>query len=69
MSRTTTLAGYAVIAAALLACQVAGLVWRRMPTLGQVASVLAGRRTGRWLLLAGWLWLGCHLFVRSRVGS
>jgi hypothetical protein len=25
-------------------------------------------RAGRWLVLAGWLWLGCHLFVRTGWG-
>lgn len=69
MSRTVTLVGYGLIAAALLGCQLASLVWRRIPTIGQAASVVAGRRAGRWLLLAGWLWAGWHLFVRSHVGS
>ena len=69
MSRTTTLVGYAVIAAALVGCQFAGLLWHRIPTIGQVASLIAGRRAGRWLLLAGWLWVGWHLFVRSHVSA
>ncbi len=69
MSRTTTLAGYAVLAAALVACQVVALVTRRIPTIGQVASAVARRPVGRWLLLAGWLWIGWHLFVRSHVAS
>ena len=69
MSRTITLAGYCLIAAALAGLQVASLVSGRMPTIGQVASIIARRRSGRWLLLAGWLWVGWHLFVRSHVGS
>lgn len=69
MSRTTTLVGYCLIAAALLGCQLASLVSRRIPSIGQVASLIASRRAGRWLLLAGWLWVGWHLFVRSHVGS
>ncbi len=69
MSRTTTLVGYGLIAAALVGCQVAALLWRRIPTIGQVASAVAGRRAGRWLLLGGWLWVGWHLFVRSHVGA
>ena len=67
MSRTITLAGYCVLAAALAGLQLAGLVSGRTSTVGQVASMIASRRSGRWLLLAGWLWLGWHLFVRSRV--
>ena len=69
MSRTITLVGYGVIAAALLGCQLASLVWHRIPTIGQAASVVASRRPGRWLLLAGWLWVGWHFFVRSHVAA
>ena len=69
MSRTTTLAGYCLLAAALLGCQMASLVSLRMASIGQMASLIASRRVGRWLLLAGWLWVGWHLFVRSHVGS
>ena len=68
MSRTTTLVGYAVAAAALVGCQAAALVTGRIPTLGRAVSGLARRRAGRWLLLAGWLWIGWHLFVRSHAG-
>ena len=65
MSSTATLVGYCVIAAALLACQVTSVVSRRVPSIGQMASLVASRRAGRWLLLAGWLWMGWHLFVRT----
>lgn len=69
MSRTTTLVGYGLIAAALAGCQVASVVRRRIPTMGQAASVVISRRAGRWLLLAGWLWVGWHLFVRSHIAA
>lgn len=69
MNRTVTLAGYWMIATALLACQAASLLWRRIPSIGQVVSLIASRRVGRWLLLAGWLWVGWHLFVRSHAGA
>ena len=69
MSRTTTLIGYCLIAGALVGCQLASVISRRMPSIGQVASLIASRWAGRWLLLAGWLWVGWHLFVRSHVGS
>lgn len=66
MSRAVTLAGYVVIVGAIVAYQVAGLIWRRTPTLGRaLATVLSRWRSARWLVLAGWLWLGWHLFVRS----
>ena len=69
MNRTVTLIGYCVIAAALLGCQLLSLASRRMPTIGQVASLIASRCAGRWVLLAGWLWVGWHLFVRSHTGT
>jgi hypothetical protein len=69
MSRTTTLVGYCVLAAALLGCQLASFVSPRMPSVGQVASLIVSRRAGRWLLLGAWLWVGWHLFVRSDVAS
>jgi hypothetical protein len=65
MSRTTTLAGFAVLAAAMLTYQVIGLVRPRTPTLGQAVATLLGTRYGRPVLLAAWLWLGWHLFVRG----
>jgi hypothetical protein len=68
MTRGITLAGYAALAAALALFQLAGLAWRRTPTLGQVVAVVTRRPAVRWLLLAGWLWLGCHLFVRTGWG-
>ena len=65
MSRTTTLLGYYLLAAAFVGCQVAGLLSARVPTIGQAVARITARRAGRWLLLAGWLWLGWHLFARS----
>ena len=67
MSRTITLAGYCLLATADAGLQLASLIVGRTPTIGQVASMIASRRSGRWLLLGGWLWLGWHLFVRSHV--
>lgn len=69
MSRTATLAGYAVIAALLVALQISGRVSRRFPTIGQAVAVVTSRRTGRFVLLAVWFWVGWHLFVRSHTGG
>ena len=69
MSRTATLLGYGVIAAALVACQLVSLTSHRIPTIGRALAHVAGRRVARWLLLAGWLWVGWHLFVRSHAGA
>ena len=68
MSRGLTLAGFAVIGVALAAYQLTGVLGRRTATIGDVVALVARRRTGRALVLAGWLWLGWHVFVRSHVG-
>ena len=65
MTHGVTIAGYSVLAAAIIGCDVAGRLWRHAPTLGQAATSAMRSRAGRWLVLAGWLWLGWHLFVRS----
>jgi hypothetical protein len=71
MNRGITLAGYVVLAAALVLREF--LAWRarrqhraRRPlTFGELLVVAVGRRSEiRWLLLVGWLWLGWHLFSR-----
>ncbi len=69
MSRTVTLVGYGLVVAAAVVCQLVALVSGRISTLGQAVSVLSRRRPARWLLLAGWLWTGWHLFVRSHAGG
>lgn len=63
--RTLTLAGYAVLAAAILAYELAGHLRRRTPTLAQAMLVLTRRPAPRALVLTAWLWLGWHLFVRG----
>jgi hypothetical protein len=65
VSRTVTLAGYALLATTGLAYELAGRVGRRTPTLAQAVLVLTRRPVGRTVALAGWLWLGWHLFVRG----
>jgi hypothetical protein len=65
MSRTVTLAGFVVLAVAIIAFQALGLLRRRSATLGQAIATLARTRPGRPLLLAAWLWWGWHLFVRG----
>ncbi len=67
MSRAATLAGYGVLAAAVVGYQLAGLIWRSTPTLGQALTDITHRRAARYVLLAGWLWLGWHVFVRRGI--
>ena len=64
MSRAATLWGYAVLALAVVAYQVAGLLLGRTATLGQALRRVIQVPAGRVLLLAGWLWAGWHTFVR-----
>lgn len=64
MSRLVTLLGYAVIAASVVGLEVAARLSGQVPTFGDLLSVALRRWPLRLMLLAGWLWLGWHLFVR-----
>lgn len=66
MTRTLTLAGYATIVALAAACELLARRTRRVPTLARAVDALARWRPAWILVLAGWLWLGWHLFVRVR---
>jgi hypothetical protein len=63
VTRTFTLWGYAVVAAAAIGLELAA---RRgvCATFGEALSVAVRRWPVRVLLLAGWGWLGWHMFVR-----
>jgi hypothetical protein len=66
IGRVETLVGWGVIAAAFgTVIAVAWLSHGRFP--GGVALLRAGMRNrfARVLVLAGWLWLGWHFFVRT----
>jgi uncharacterized protein DUF6186 len=65
MTRPVTLVGFALLAAAIAAAQTLGLRRGTTATLGQVLARARRSTAGRCLLLAGWLWLGWHLFVRA----
>ena len=65
MTRAETFAGFVVLGIAIIATQVAALRRADVATIGAVVRALTRRRLVRWLLLAGWLWLGWHLFVRA----
>ena len=64
MTRLVTLLGYAVLAGAALALEAVARRWGRTATFGGALSVASRRWPARLVLLAGWLWLGWHLFVR-----
>lgn len=69
MSRTLTLAGYAVIAAVAVGYELATRL-RLLPrgaTVGDAFSAAVRRPGGRIAVLVWWLWIGWHFFVRSHV--
>jgi hypothetical protein len=69
VSRVVTLAGYVVIALAMAVAELVARRSGRIPTAGRALGAVRRRPVGRLLLLAGWLWLGLHVFVRSDPGA
>jgi hypothetical protein len=65
MSRTVTLSGYAVLAVLAGALQAYGLRVRRTATFGQALRKLKQLPGARPILLASWLWVGWHTFIRG----
>lgn len=69
MNRGITLAGYVALAAALILLEVSARRARRKSrerrplTFAEFVAVIRLSHL-RWLLLAGWLWTGWHLFAR-----
>lgn len=63
--RSTNLAIWAGLAGALAIWQFVALARPDLPTVGSLVVFLKQRRVGRWSLLAGWMWLGWHLWVRG----
>ncbi len=63
--RWITLAGWSVLAAAIVATELAAhTVMRRLQGFESIMAFLARSRPTRVALLLGWGWLGWHLFVR-----
>jgi hypothetical protein len=64
-TRVITIIGFCAVIAALVVLEiVARRPGSRVPTLGEWLGYLMRQKTGRVLLLAGWLWLGWHYFSR-----
>lgn len=63
MTRTVTLLGYAVLVVAAAGLGVAARR-RGSGTFGDALTLAMRYGPVRFVLLAGWLWLGWHLFVR-----
>lgn len=69
MTEAVTLVGYALIAAGFAAAEVVARRAHRWPPFGEVVTTVLYHRLGRAVLVAGWLWLGWHVFVRSTPGG
>jgi hypothetical protein len=65
MTRTITISGYVMLAAAMVTYQTLGLIRRETATLGQAVATLTRSSVGRSFILTVWLWLGWHAFVRG----
>lgn len=63
-SRTVTLAGYVILALAAVLIEARARTSGRA-TFGDAVSAALRPWPGRLLILAGWLWLGWHTFVRG----
>jgi hypothetical protein len=64
-ARVVTIAGWVVLATAVVVLELrARLGSRRLATLGAVITIAFRTPLVRFLALAGWVWLGWHLFVR-----
>jgi hypothetical protein len=65
-TRTVTLIGWAVVAAVLVAAHIASAVkGDRLPSGYALLRMAMRVRVVRVVVLAGWLWLGWHFFVRA----
>lgn len=64
MTRAFVLIGFAFLLAAAATLEVQARRGSRLPTLGRLATAVMRRPVMRAALLAGWLWLGWHLFAR-----
>jgi Family of unknown function (DUF6186) len=64
MSRAVTLIGYALLVVAAVSAEVAARR-RASGTFGDALTFAMRYRPARLVLLAAWLWLGWHLFVRA----
>ncbi len=64
-TRIITIIGFVAVIGALVTLEVvARRRTTRVPTLGQWLGYVMRARTGRALILLGWLWLGWHYFAR-----
>jgi len=63
--RVVNLLVWAVLGVALAAWQTRSVVTHRTAGLTDVVRLARRRLVTRWAMLAGWAWIGWHLFVRT----
>jgi len=63
-ARALILAGYIAVAAGALLLEASARLRGQPASFGAALGALLQHRAARLLILAGWLWLGWHLFVR-----
>jgi Family of unknown function (DUF6186) len=65
VTRVITIIGFAALILALFVLEFLGRrKGSRIPTLGEWLGYVMRSKTGRALILLGWLWLGWHYFSR-----
>jgi hypothetical protein len=65
ITRFITIAGFAGVITAIVVLEIlARRPGSRIPPLGEWLGYLMRPKTGRALVLLGWLWLGWHYFAR-----
>jgi hypothetical protein len=65
VTRILTIIGFAALILALFVLEFLGRrKGSRIPTLGEWLGYVMRSKTGRALILLGWLWLGWHYFSR-----
>jgi len=65
IGRHATLWVWALLAAALVGCQIVAVVSRgRFPGLGTLITRVTVSRVGRGVVVLVWMWLGWHAFAR-----
>jgi len=63
-ARTVILAGYVAVAIGALILETSARRGGPTASFGTTLSTVLRHRPARFLVLAGWLWLGWHIFVR-----
>jgi hypothetical protein len=65
IDRHVTLIVWAVLGLSLVVGQLAASTSHgRLPGLGRFVRLVIANRTGRYLLVLAWMWLGWHAFAR-----